>query len=280
MGWRDLSTRENSLLHGRAGQRRVVSDALGQPVSITEAHRELPGASLSLTLDANIQQRTEEVLGAVGKVFNPKDATAIVMDPRSGAILAMANWPEVNANDPGASPRGAMENQRGRLRLRTGLDVQGGHGRRRAPAGADHAEHSRSHPRPDPGRRPDHPRRHRTRRRDAHDGADPRPVEQRRRDQDRHARGRQSVQRLGAPLRVRRADRRRAARRGTGRGAAAEPVLGLIDGQPADRPGRARHADPDGDRVFGDRQRRHPAPAAHRRASVAAAPSRSPPAGA
>jgi cell division protein FtsI/penicillin-binding protein 2 len=110
-GLAGLEYSRNSLLHGRSGQRRVVSDALGQPVSITEVHHEVPGASLSLTLDANIQQHTEEVLSAVGRVFNPKDATAIVMDPNSGAILAMANWPEVNANDPGATPAGAMENR-------------------------------------------------------------------------------------------------------------------------------------------------------------------------
>jgi cell division protein FtsI (penicillin-binding protein 3) len=110
-GLAGLEYSENSLLHGHTGQRRVVSDAIGQPVSITEAHHVQPGASLSLTLDANIQQHTEEVLSAVGSVFSPKDATAIVMDPGSGAILAMANWPQVNANDPGASPAGAMENR-------------------------------------------------------------------------------------------------------------------------------------------------------------------------
>ena len=101
----------NALLHGRSGQRRVVSDAIGQPVSITEEHPETPGVSISLTLDANIQQRAEEVLGAVGRVFNPKDATAIVMDPQTGAILAMADWPQVNANDPGASSPEALENR-------------------------------------------------------------------------------------------------------------------------------------------------------------------------
>ena len=110
-GLAGLEYSRNALLHGHTGQRRVVSDAIGQPVSITEVHHVAPGASLSLTLDANIQQHTEEVLGAVGRVFNPKDATAIVMDPGSGAILAMANWPQVNANDPGASPAGAMENR-------------------------------------------------------------------------------------------------------------------------------------------------------------------------
>jgi cell division protein FtsI/penicillin-binding protein 2 len=102
-GLSGLEYSRNALLHGHAGERHVVSDALGQPVSIAETHPEVSGTSVSLTLDANIQQRTEDVLGAVGKVFSPKDATAIVMDPRSGAILAMANWPQVNANDPSAS---------------------------------------------------------------------------------------------------------------------------------------------------------------------------------
>jgi len=110
-GLSGLEYSANALLSGRAGERRVVSDAIGQPVSITETHRELPGKSLALTLDANIQQRAEDVLGAVARVFQPKDATAIVMDPRSGAILALANWPQVDAEDPGASPPEAMEDR-------------------------------------------------------------------------------------------------------------------------------------------------------------------------
>jgi cell division protein FtsI/penicillin-binding protein 2 len=111
---RGLAGLEYSLggvLSGHAGERRVVSDEIGQPVSITETQREVPGNSLSLTLDANIQQRAEDVLGAVARVFDPKDATAIVMDPRSGAILALANWPQVDANDPGASSPEAMEDR-------------------------------------------------------------------------------------------------------------------------------------------------------------------------
>src|SRR5205085_12097120 len=59
----------------------------------------------------NIQQRTEEVLGEVGRVFSPKDATAIVLDPGTGALLAVANWPTVDANHPGAAPAGAMQDR-------------------------------------------------------------------------------------------------------------------------------------------------------------------------
>jgi cell division protein FtsI/penicillin-binding protein 2 len=102
-GLSGLEYSRDSLLHGRSGERRVVSDAIGQPVSIAEPHREVPGKDISLTLDANIQQRAEDVLGAVAQAFNPKDATAIVMEPRSGSILAIANWPKVDANNPGAS---------------------------------------------------------------------------------------------------------------------------------------------------------------------------------
>jgi cell division protein FtsI (penicillin-binding protein 3) len=110
-GLSGLEYSRDSLLSGRSGKRRVVSDAIGQPVSITEISPEVPGPAVSLTLDANVQQRTEDVLAAVGKVFNPKDATAIVMDPRTGAVLAMANWPQMNANDPSASPAAASENR-------------------------------------------------------------------------------------------------------------------------------------------------------------------------
>jgi cell division protein FtsI (penicillin-binding protein 3) len=110
-GLTGLEYSHNSLLHGHVGERRVISDALGQPISIDDVHPEVTGASLSLTLDANIQRRTENVLDAVGKDFTPKDATAIVMDPRTGAILALANWPQVNANDPAAAPEGAIEDR-------------------------------------------------------------------------------------------------------------------------------------------------------------------------
>ncbi len=106
-----LELSENPLLAGTAGKRSVVSDAKGQPVSIAETKPEQAGKALTLTLDANIQQRTEDVLGAVGQDFHPKDSTAIVMDPRTGAILAMASWPAVNANDSGANAAEAFQNR-------------------------------------------------------------------------------------------------------------------------------------------------------------------------
>jgi cell division protein FtsI/penicillin-binding protein 2 len=109
-GLAGLEYGDDSLLKGQPGRRRVVSDAIGQPVSIAETPQR-PGASIALTLDANIQQRAEDELAAVGRVFHPKDSTAIVMDPRSGAILAMASWPQVNPNDSGQVSQSALENR-------------------------------------------------------------------------------------------------------------------------------------------------------------------------
>ncbi len=106
-----LEYSDNSLLGGLTGERRVVSDAIGQPISITDVHSERPGARVALTLDANIEQRTEAVLGAVGRVFNPRVATAIVMNPRNGSILAMANWPQLNPNAHSVASLSALENR-------------------------------------------------------------------------------------------------------------------------------------------------------------------------
>ena len=167
-GLSGLEYSQSALLRGTAGERRTISDARGQPVSIANVHTEHPGATLTLTLDANIQQRTEDVLNAVASDFAPKDATAIVMNPSTGALLAVANWPQVNANDPAASSAAALEDRAVGFDYEPGSTFKAFTVVRRAAAGSDHAEHRVQHPRPDTGRRPHDPRRHRTRRRDAH----------------------------------------------------------------------------------------------------------------
>jgi cell division protein FtsI/penicillin-binding protein 2 len=90
-------------LRGRAGERRLVNDALGQPISLRDERVMRPGDTVRLTIDAAIQDRTEKVLAETAARFSPKGAVALVMDPRTGELLAVANWPRVDANDPGAA---------------------------------------------------------------------------------------------------------------------------------------------------------------------------------
>ena len=101
----------NDLLKGSAGKRRFVRDALGEPISVRDPKPARPGARIELTLDAAIQDKVEEVLQGVGAKFRPKGATAVVMDPRGGELLALANWPRVNANDVGDMPDYAKQNR-------------------------------------------------------------------------------------------------------------------------------------------------------------------------
>ncbi|MGH2947536.1 MAG: peptidoglycan D,D-transpeptidase FtsI family protein [Solirubrobacteraceae bacterium] len=101
----------DEFLRGRDGERRLVKDALGDAIELRETRRTEPGADVRLTLDAGIQDRAEEVLAELGEEWQPKGATAIVMDPRDGGILALANWPRVDANAPGEAPDYARQNR-------------------------------------------------------------------------------------------------------------------------------------------------------------------------
>jgi cell division protein FtsI/penicillin-binding protein 2 len=116
VGWDDrglsgLEYRYDSLLRGHDGTRRIVNDAIGQAISIDDVHPTRPGKTIRLTIDAALQDEVEQVLAGVGAQYSPKGATAIAMDPNTGAILALANWPRVNANDPAGAPSYANEDR-------------------------------------------------------------------------------------------------------------------------------------------------------------------------
>jgi cell division protein FtsI/penicillin-binding protein 2 len=106
-----IEYRYDALLGGSAGIRRIVDDAIGQPISIDDERPTRAGKSLQLTLDAGLQDEVEQVLAGVGQQYQPKGATAIVMDPNSSEILALANWPQANPNDPGGSVGDAFQNR-------------------------------------------------------------------------------------------------------------------------------------------------------------------------
>jgi cell division protein FtsI (penicillin-binding protein 3) len=97
-------------LRGEDGRRRIVRDALGEPVGISELESAEPGKDVRLTLDAALQERVEAVLGGVGQTYRPAGATAIVLDPRNGELLALANWPRVDAGDIDGAPASARRN--------------------------------------------------------------------------------------------------------------------------------------------------------------------------
>ena len=94
-----LELGEADVLHGTDGERRVVTDASGEPIRLETAQEAEDGEDIQLTLDPAIEQKTEEALAEVGETYAPKGATAIVMNPRNSQVLAMANWPPVDLGD-------------------------------------------------------------------------------------------------------------------------------------------------------------------------------------
>jgi cell division protein FtsI (penicillin-binding protein 3) len=98
-GLTGLEQGEDSVLAGADGERRIVNDALGEPIRLETVREAEDGEDLQLTLDPAIQKETEQVLAGVGETWAPKGATAIVMNPRNSQLLAIANWPPVDPGD-------------------------------------------------------------------------------------------------------------------------------------------------------------------------------------
>ena len=90
----------NAVLCGVDGTRRVVRDAHGRALTILEQQTRLPkaGQTVRLSLDTVIENYTEEVLDELVEQWKPKSACAVVMDPNTGGILAMASWPTFDPN--------------------------------------------------------------------------------------------------------------------------------------------------------------------------------------
>ena len=103
-GMMGLEAYYNEELQGRDGTQKVRRDRNGNIYAYVGAAQKRPedGHSLHLTLDAHIQAIVEEELKEGIKKTHSSYGTAIVMNPKTGAVRAMANYPTFNPNRPGA----------------------------------------------------------------------------------------------------------------------------------------------------------------------------------
>jgi cell division protein FtsI (penicillin-binding protein 3) len=88
----------NGVLAGVPGKETMVRDALGRSISIESVTPARPGRDVFLTVDSKIQSNAEQVLRQMLVRYHAKDASAIVLDPKTGAVLAMAEAPGYDAN--------------------------------------------------------------------------------------------------------------------------------------------------------------------------------------
>ena len=98
-------------LSGRSGYETIVKDPFGRAIDVVTSRAERAGRNVTLTIDHQIQSNAEQILAATVKRFGARGGAAIVMDPRNGAILAMANNPTFDANRFATAPADARRNR-------------------------------------------------------------------------------------------------------------------------------------------------------------------------
>jgi cell division protein FtsI/penicillin-binding protein 2 len=110
-GLSGLEFQFNRVLAGRPGKETIVKDPSGQVIDVQGERPEVPGRDVYLTLDHSIQANAEEVLRETVRKWSAKSASAIVLDPRTGAILAMAVQPGYDANRFASAPVDLQRNR-------------------------------------------------------------------------------------------------------------------------------------------------------------------------
>lgn len=102
----------DSDLKGGVVRLKVIKDAHGR-VFDAEKHNKASysGKNLILTIDRTIQFIAENALEEAAREFKPKSGIAIVMDPNTGAVLALAHYPGFNPNAYGNFHRDAWRNR-------------------------------------------------------------------------------------------------------------------------------------------------------------------------
>ena len=99
----------NEKIVGEPGKIFIEKDSLGRAYESTEILGR-PGQTVILTIDQSIQYQAEAALTAAITNTGAKAGTAIVLDPHTGDILALANAPTFDPNDVGAAPPAARAN--------------------------------------------------------------------------------------------------------------------------------------------------------------------------
>lgn len=112
-GLEGVERRFNSTLLGNTGYMISERDALGREIGNRGmvVKKASSGQSVALTIDKNIQYIAEKELAAAVEGSRAKGGTAIVMEPQTGRVLAMANYPTFNPNAVAKYQPNAMRNR-------------------------------------------------------------------------------------------------------------------------------------------------------------------------
>jgi cell division protein FtsI (penicillin-binding protein 3) len=104
----------NTELSGTPGELKAITDASGVPLAATGDNVDIapkPGDNVVLTIDIGIQKQVEQILAREYQQTRSQGLSAVVMDPNTGQVKAMANYPTYNpANYVAVSNPAVFEN--------------------------------------------------------------------------------------------------------------------------------------------------------------------------
>jgi cell division protein FtsI/penicillin-binding protein 2 len=110
-GLAGLELELDKTLAGKPGSETRVIDALGRTIDVVDERPEHDGRDVYLTIDHTIQANAETVLRQTVARWGAKGATAVVLDPRNGEVLAMADAPAFDANAFGQTSSDVTRNR-------------------------------------------------------------------------------------------------------------------------------------------------------------------------
>jgi len=88
----------NSLLAGKDGTERIETGSQGQPIPLTQdkVHPRVPSGNLRLTIRSDLQWAAERACAQRVRLTHADSCSVVIMQPGTGKILAMAQWPTFN----------------------------------------------------------------------------------------------------------------------------------------------------------------------------------------
>ena len=98
----------NDELEGQSGEVRLVTDVKRRPYESETQMKAVPAKDITLTIDSRIQFVAEKELTAACERSHARSGSVVCIDVKTGEVLAMANWPAFDPNEPAQGAQSAI----------------------------------------------------------------------------------------------------------------------------------------------------------------------------
>ena len=103
LGQYGIESAFNNQLQGTEGKLQTKKDSIGRQITVGESTLEAPvdGDNIVLTIDRSVQLEVEKILAQDTQTYGADSGQVLIMNPKTGAVIAMANFPSFDPNHYG-----------------------------------------------------------------------------------------------------------------------------------------------------------------------------------